>query len=204
MGRERSVVHAGELTKTITPLPILALNTGFQSDLNCGAIAGRSARMAHCKAQIGEMRKICGPRQPLSSFPTATGTCRLQPLSPAPEASTSTTPSRMAFPFPMRALSAADSMTIPERRSAVSDSIFGRVCKRRPSSTSPVATINSSGLMFSISHFLKGRNPMRICLVATFPPSGRQLNEYAFHIARELQRNPDVELTDSRGRTDRI
>ncbi len=35
---------------------------------------------------------------------------------------------------------------------------------------------------------------MRICLVATFPPSGRQLNEYAFHVARELQRNPDVEL----------
>ncbi len=35
---------------------------------------------------------------------------------------------------------------------------------------------------------------MRICLVATFPPSGRQLNEYAFHIARELQRNPEVEL----------
>ena len=36
---------------------------------------------------------------------------------------------------------------------------------------------------------------MKICLVATFPPSGRQLNEYAFHIARELQRNPEVELT---------
>jgi glycosyltransferase involved in cell wall biosynthesis len=36
---------------------------------------------------------------------------------------------------------------------------------------------------------------MRICLVATFPPSARQLNEYAFHIARELQRNPEVELT---------
>ena len=36
---------------------------------------------------------------------------------------------------------------------------------------------------------------MRICLVATFPPSGRQLNEYAFHIARELKSNPDVELT---------
>src|ERR1700733_1203128 len=36
---------------------------------------------------------------------------------------------------------------------------------------------------------------MKICLVATFPPSGRQLNEYAFHIAREVQRNPDVELT---------
>jgi glycosyltransferase involved in cell wall biosynthesis len=36
---------------------------------------------------------------------------------------------------------------------------------------------------------------MKICLVATFPPSGRQLNEYAFHVARELQRNPQVELT---------
>jgi glycosyltransferase involved in cell wall biosynthesis len=36
---------------------------------------------------------------------------------------------------------------------------------------------------------------LKICLVATFPPSGRQLNEYAFHIARELQRHPDVELT---------
>jgi glycosyltransferase involved in cell wall biosynthesis len=36
---------------------------------------------------------------------------------------------------------------------------------------------------------------MNICLVATFPPSGRQLNEYAFHIAQELQRNPDVRLT---------
>ena len=36
---------------------------------------------------------------------------------------------------------------------------------------------------------------MKICLVATFPPSGRQLNEYAFHLAKELQCNPDVELT---------
>lgn len=36
---------------------------------------------------------------------------------------------------------------------------------------------------------------MKICLVATFPPSGRQLNEYAFHIARELRRLPNVELT---------
>jgi len=35
---------------------------------------------------------------------------------------------------------------------------------------------------------------MRICLVATFPPSGRQLNEYAFHIARELNSHSDVEL----------
>src|SRR5450432_2868285 len=36
---------------------------------------------------------------------------------------------------------------------------------------------------------------MKICLVGTFPPSGRQLNEYSFHIARELSRNPKVELT---------
>ncbi len=36
---------------------------------------------------------------------------------------------------------------------------------------------------------------MKICLVTTFPPSGRQLNEYGFHIARELQRNPLVNLT---------
>ncbi len=35
---------------------------------------------------------------------------------------------------------------------------------------------------------------MKICLVATFPPSGRQLNEYAFHIAQELRRHPGVEL----------
>ena len=38
-------------------------------------------------------------------------------------------------------------------------------------------------------------DPMKICLVATFPPSGRQLNEYAFHIARELRRNPMIHLT---------
>jgi glycosyltransferase involved in cell wall biosynthesis len=36
---------------------------------------------------------------------------------------------------------------------------------------------------------------MKICLVATFPPSRRQLNEYSFHIAREVQRDPNVELT---------
>jgi glycosyltransferase involved in cell wall biosynthesis len=36
---------------------------------------------------------------------------------------------------------------------------------------------------------------MKICLVATFPPSGRQLNEYAYHIARALQRHPEIELT---------
>ncbi len=36
---------------------------------------------------------------------------------------------------------------------------------------------------------------MKICLVSAFPPSGRQLNEYAFHIAQQLQRNPEIELT---------
>lgn len=36
---------------------------------------------------------------------------------------------------------------------------------------------------------------MKICLVAAFPPSRRQLSEYSFHIARELQRYPEVELT---------
>jgi glycosyltransferase involved in cell wall biosynthesis len=36
---------------------------------------------------------------------------------------------------------------------------------------------------------------MRICLVCTFPPSGRQLNEYAFHIANALRRSPGIELT---------
>ncbi len=36
---------------------------------------------------------------------------------------------------------------------------------------------------------------MKICLVATFPPSGRPLNQYCFHIAREIQRHPHVELT---------
>ena len=35
---------------------------------------------------------------------------------------------------------------------------------------------------------------MRICLVTAFPPSGRQLNEYAFHVARELQRDSRIEL----------
>jgi glycosyltransferase involved in cell wall biosynthesis len=42
---------------------------------------------------------------------------------------------------------------------------------------------------------LKAEFLMKICLVSTFPPSGRQLNEYAFHIARELDRHPDIELT---------
>ncbi len=36
---------------------------------------------------------------------------------------------------------------------------------------------------------------IKICLVAAFPPSMRPLNEYSFHLAREIQRHKDVELT---------
>ncbi len=36
---------------------------------------------------------------------------------------------------------------------------------------------------------------MKICLITAFPPSGRQLNEYGLHLARELQRNPLLSLT---------
>jgi glycosyltransferase involved in cell wall biosynthesis len=36
---------------------------------------------------------------------------------------------------------------------------------------------------------------MKICLVTAFPPSRRGLNEYGFHIARELQSNPLLNLT---------
>jgi glycosyltransferase involved in cell wall biosynthesis len=36
---------------------------------------------------------------------------------------------------------------------------------------------------------------MKICLVTAFPPSGRQLNEYGFHIAQELRSHPDIQLT---------
>jgi len=35
---------------------------------------------------------------------------------------------------------------------------------------------------------------MRICLVTAFPPSKRSLNEYSFHIAREILQHKDVEL----------
>ncbi|PSH04860.1 MAG: group 1 glycosyl transferase [Acidobacteria bacterium] len=36
---------------------------------------------------------------------------------------------------------------------------------------------------------------MKICLVSAFPPSRRGLNEYGFHIARELQKHPSLSLT---------
>src|SRR5690348_8429073 len=36
---------------------------------------------------------------------------------------------------------------------------------------------------------------MKICLVTAFPPSRRGLNEYGYHIARELQQNPLLSVT---------
>jgi glycosyltransferase involved in cell wall biosynthesis len=36
---------------------------------------------------------------------------------------------------------------------------------------------------------------MKICLVTAFPPSRRGLNEYGYHIARELRRDPLLSLT---------
>jgi hypothetical protein len=36
---------------------------------------------------------------------------------------------------------------------------------------------------------------MKICLVTAFPPSRRGLNEYGYHIARELSRDPLLSLT---------
>jgi len=36
---------------------------------------------------------------------------------------------------------------------------------------------------------------MKICLVTAFPPSGRQLNEYGFHLANALRQNSRVKLT---------
>jgi glycosyltransferase involved in cell wall biosynthesis len=36
---------------------------------------------------------------------------------------------------------------------------------------------------------------MKICLITAFPPSRRGLNEYGFHLARELRRDPLLSLT---------
>nr|MBA3912479.1 group 1 glycosyl transferase [Terriglobales bacterium] len=36
---------------------------------------------------------------------------------------------------------------------------------------------------------------MNLCLVTAFPPSREALNEYGFHIARQLQNAPEVNLT---------
>ena len=37
--------------------------------------------------------------------------------------------------------------------------------------------------------------PIKICLVTTFPPSKGRLNEYGFHLAKELQQDSSVQLT---------
>ncbi len=43
--------------------------------------------------------------------------------------------------------------------------------------------------------FLGPGESMKICLVTAFPPSRRGLNEYGFHMARELRRDPLLSLT---------
>src|SRR5204863_1908364 len=39
------------------------------------------------------------------------------------------------------------------------------------------------------------RETMRICLVTSFPPSRERLNEYGYHLARELTRDPFLSVT---------
>jgi glycosyltransferase involved in cell wall biosynthesis len=41
----------------------------------------------------------------------------------------------------------------------------------------------------------RAQRQMRIALVSAFPPSHGDLNEYGYHLARELQRNPHVSVT---------
>jgi glycosyltransferase involved in cell wall biosynthesis len=48
--------------------------------------------------------------------------------------------------------------------------------------------------LFAAQYVLKGPE-MKICLIGSFPPSGRQLNEYSYHLAREVQQNPLISLT---------
>src|SRR5664280_2809654 len=42
---------------------------------------------------------------------------------------------------------------------------------------------------------MKVRALMKICLVSAFPPSRGGLNEYGYHIAKELQQDPLLSLT---------
>ena len=71
---------------------------------------------------------------------------------------------------------------------------FQREFNRKLSSIFRARRIKQFRPYAEIINFLEAYT-MKICLVATFPPSGRQLNEYAFHIAKELRRQRDVELT---------
>src|SRR5207244_8611775 len=71
-------------------------------------------------------------------------------------------------------------------------------CNRRASSTLRAGRISSFDRLFALAcsrNVFENRALMKICLVTAFPPSGRQLNEYGFHLACELQRNPSVQLT---------
>src|SRR5262249_1102487 len=42
--------------------------------------------------------------------------------------------------------------------------------------------------------FFRFQGPMKICFVSGFPPSKVVLNEYGYHVARELQADPLVSL----------
>src|SRR5579871_4821788 len=43
--------------------------------------------------------------------------------------------------------------------------------------------------------FFRFQGPMKICFVSGFPPSKVVLNEYGYHVARELQADPLISLT---------
>lgn len=36
---------------------------------------------------------------------------------------------------------------------------------------------------------------MKICLITAFPPSHERLNEYGYHLAQEMRRNPFLSVT---------
>ena len=108
-------------------------------------------------------------------------------------ATTSTMQPRTAFPSPTHGHFDGNFMTIPDRSCCNTrfDSLpdfSENLLQLYRWSESAVQTVCSN------QHFLRP-GLIRICLVATFPPSGRQLNEYAFHIAKELKKHADVELT---------
>src|ERR1700741_2922251 len=42
---------------------------------------------------------------------------------------------------------------------------------------------------------LSGRAPMKVCLVTAFPPSTERINEYGFHLAKELRNGEFISLT---------
>src|ERR1700745_3685921 len=72
-------------------------------------------------------------------------------------------------------------------------------CSNRASITSPVLmrTPRRSVRLskFRCSKKKENRQPVKICLVRAFPPSKVVLNEYGYHVARELQADPLIALT---------